>query len=73
MMQLLQQQTLQALGDLVLGRIEASLFQEARCVEPGLRQQVPEIGIFRFESGFLEAFGIARHVRPQNSRFRSAG
>ncbi len=62
MMQLLQQQTLQSLGGLVLGGVDTGLGQEARRIDAGLREQIPEPGIFRFESVFLETPEVGRHL-----------
>jgi hypothetical protein len=50
MMQLFQKETLQSLGGLILRGNNSSLCQEARGIDSGLRQQVLETGIFRFDS-----------------------
>src|SRR5215203_3464726 len=71
MMQFLQQQMLQSLGNLVFDGINPGLLQYARGIDPGLRQQVAKTGILYFESGFLEAFGgSVWHARRHTSSYR---
>jgi len=69
MMQLLQQQTLQSFGDLVFCRINSRLSQEARRIDSGLRQQLAETRVFRFEGVFLETLVVTRH---NHARVRTA-
>ena len=69
MMQLLQQQTLQSFGDLVFRRINSRLSQEARRINSGLRQQLAETRVFRFQGVFLETLVVTRH---SHARVRTA-
>jgi len=52
---------LQSLGDLALSRVDAGLLQDARRVDTGLREQVPESGVFRLKRRFFEALGVGWH------------
>jgi hypothetical protein len=63
MVQLFKQEMLQTPGGFVFRGINASFRQEARGIDPRLRQQIPQSGILGFEDGFVSGFCLVRHER----------
>ena len=62
MMQFFEQQVLQALGHLVLGGVNSGLLQDARCVDPSLRQQFAKARVSTSSAVSLRLFDLAAIV-----------